>query len=98
MRRKCHEDTTPDFVWASLVHLPNKDWVTRAAAQKVAATGSIVLGTIGFGAPVFGVFANDNNARFRDGKSYCTDTGYEPRAGLEHEPSSISRLPGHPTI
>jgi imidazolonepropionase-like amidohydrolase len=106
-----------------LVHLPNKDWVTRSAAQKVASTGSIVLGTIGFGAPVFGVFANDNSPRFRDGKpwpesiaganraegvatgteagytivnartiwdaggliGYCTDTGYDPRAGLEHE-------------
>ena len=111
-----------------LVHLPNKDWVTRSAAQKVAATKSIVLGTIGFGAPVFGVFADDNMPRFRDGKpwpdaiagankaegvatgteagytivnartiwdqggmiGYCTDTGYEPRAGLEHELKSYS--------
>jgi imidazolonepropionase-like amidohydrolase len=53
-----------------LVHLPNKDWVSRAAAQKVAATGSIVLGTIGFGAPIFGVFSNDNSPRFRDGKPW----------------------------
>jgi imidazolonepropionase-like amidohydrolase len=111
-----------------LVHLPNKDWVTHAAARQVAATGSIVLGTIGFGAPVFGVFAADNNPRFRDGKpwpeaiaganradgvatgteagypivnartiwdqggliGYCTDTTYEPRAGLEHELKSYS--------
>jgi imidazolonepropionase-like amidohydrolase len=124
-----HAVSTPAMVAAidagvrRLVHLPNKDWVTRSAAQKVASTGSIVLGTIGFGAPVFGVFANDNSPRFRDGKpwpdaiaganraegvatgteagytivnartiwdagglvGYCTDTGYDPRAGLEHE-------------
>ena len=129
-----HAVSTPAMVAAMdagvrrLVHLPNKDWVTRAAAQKVAATGSIVLGTIGFGAPIFGVFAEDNLARFRDGKpwpesivganrvegapigteagyamvnartvwdagglvGYCTDTGYEPRAGLEHELKSYS--------
>ena len=111
-----------------LVHLPNKDWVTRADAQKLAATGTKVLGTIGFGAPVFGVFADDNKPRFRDGKpwpesivgadlldgvavgqeagftivnartvwdaggilGYCTDTGYDPRAGLEHELKSYN--------
>jgi imidazolonepropionase-like amidohydrolase len=111
-----------------LVHLPNKDWVTKADAQKLAATGTNILGTIGFGAPVFGVFANDNKPRFRDGKpwpesivgadlldgaavgqeagftivnartiwdaagilGYCTDTGYEPRAGLEHELKSYN--------
>jgi imidazolonepropionase-like amidohydrolase len=111
-----------------LVHLPNKDWVTRADAQKLAATGTNILGTIGFGAPVFGVFADDNKPRFRDGKAwpesivgadlldgvavgqeagfmiinartiwdaggilgYCTDTGYEPRAGLEHELKSYN--------
>jgi imidazolonepropionase-like amidohydrolase len=111
-----------------LVHLPNKDWVTRADAQKLAATGTNILGTIGFGAPVFGVFADDNKPRFRDGKAwpesivgadllggvavgqeagftiinartiwdaggilgYCTDTVYEPRAGLEHELKSYN--------
>ena len=111
-----------------LVHLPNKDWVTRADAQKLAATGTNILGTIGFGAPVFGVFAEDNKPRFRDGKAwpesivgadlldgvavgqeagftiinartiwdaggilgYCTDTVYEPRAGLEHELKSYN--------
>jgi imidazolonepropionase-like amidohydrolase len=111
-----------------LVHLPNKDWVTRADAQKLAATGTRILGTIGFGAPVFGVFATDNKPRFRDGKAwpesivgadlldgaavgqeagftivnartiwdaggilgYCTDTVYEPRAGLEHELKSYN--------
>jgi imidazolonepropionase-like amidohydrolase len=129
-----HAVSTPAMVAAidagvrRLVHLPNKDWVTREAAQKVAATNSIVLGTIGFGAPVFGVFGNDNRPRFRDGNpwpdsitganmagghatgteagytivnartiwdqgglvGYCTDTGYDPRAGLEHELKSYS--------
>jgi len=106
-----------------LVHVPNKDWVTRANAQKLASTGTEILGTIGFGAPIFGVFADDNNARFRDGKpwpasitgadildgvavgqetgytsvnartiwdaggmlGYCTDSGYDALAGLDHE-------------
>lgn len=101
-----------------LVHLPNKDWVSKEAAAKVAAAGVKVLGTVGFGTPVFGVFANDNQARFRDGKQwpqgivdgvrlgeeagympvnartiwdagavlgYCTDTTYDPLAGLDHE-------------
>jgi imidazolonepropionase-like amidohydrolase len=101
-----------------LVHLPNKDWVSQEDAKKVAAAGVKVLGTVGFGSPVFGVFAEDNNARFRDGKpwpsgivngvrlgeeagympvnartvwdagavlGYCTDTTYDPHAGLDHE-------------
>ena len=101
-----------------LVHLPNKDWVSKEDAKKVAAAGVKVLGTVGFGSPVFGVFAEDNKARFRDGKpwpegivdgvrlgeeagympvnartvwdpgamlGYCTDTTYEPKAGLDHE-------------
>ena len=101
-----------------LVHLPNKDWVSKEDAKKVAAAGVKVLGTVGFGSPVFGVFANDNKPRFRDGKAwpegiidgvrlgeeagympvnartiwdagvilgYCTDTNYDPTAGLDHE-------------
>src|SRR6516162_4767951 len=101
-----------------LVHLPNKDWVSKEDAKKVAAAGVKVLGTVGFGSPVFGVFADDNNPRFRDGKpwpqgivdgvrlgeeagympvnartiwdagailGYCTDTTYDPKAGLDHE-------------
>jgi imidazolonepropionase-like amidohydrolase len=106
-----------------LVHVPNKDWVTRANAQKLAATGTKILGTIGFGAPIFGVFEQDNKPRFRDGKpwpesiagadkidgvavgqeagftavnsrtiwdaggmlGYCTDSGYDALAGLDHE-------------
>jgi imidazolonepropionase-like amidohydrolase len=101
-----------------LVHLPNKDWVSKEDAKKVAAAGTKVLGTVSFGSPVFGVFANDNTPRFRDGKAwpegivngvrlgeeagympvnartiwdagailgYCTDTTYDPKAGLDHE-------------
>jgi imidazolonepropionase-like amidohydrolase len=107
-----------------LVHLPNKDWVSKANAEKLAASGTKILMTIGFGAPVFGVFANDNEPRFRDGRpwpesivdgvgigeeagymmvnartvfdanpdilGYCTDTGYEATAGLEHELKSMN--------
>ncbi len=101
-----------------LVHLPNKDWVSKEDAKKVAAAGTKMLGTVSFGSPVFGVFANDNKPRFRDGKpwpegivdgvrlgeeagympvnartiwdagvtlGYCTDTTYDPLAGLDHE-------------
>jgi imidazolonepropionase-like amidohydrolase len=106
-----------------LVHLPNKDWVSREDAKKVAAAGTKILTTSGFGAPVFGVFANDNLPRFRDGKpwpdsivdgvrlgeeagymlvnartvwdqgavlGYCTDTTYDPLAGLDHELRGLS--------
>jgi imidazolonepropionase-like amidohydrolase len=101
-----------------LVHLPNKDWTSKEAAQKLAASGTKVLGTVGFASPVFGVFAQDNIPRFRDGQAwpdrvidgvgggkeagympvnartvwdagailgYCTDTTYDPLAGLDHE-------------
>src|SRR5438552_16351062 len=101
-----------------LVHLPNKDWVSKADAKIVADAGTKVLGTAAFGTPVFGVFADDNKPRFRDGKpwpesivdgvrlgeeagfmpvnartvwdagvilGYCTDTTYDPKAGLDHE-------------
>jgi imidazolonepropionase-like amidohydrolase len=130
-----HAVSTPAMVAAvdagvrRLVHLPNKDFTGHDAAKKLASTGTIALGTVGFGAPIFGVFATDNNPRFRDGKpwpeaiaganrdaagkalgteaaypivnartiwdnggliGYCTDTNYEPLAGLEHELKSYS--------
>jgi imidazolonepropionase-like amidohydrolase len=130
-----HAVSTPAMVAAvdagvrRLVHLPNKDFTSHEAAAKLAKTGTIALGTVGFGAPIFGVFAQDNNPRFRDGKpwpesiaganrdaagralgteaayamlnartiwdnggliGYCTDTNYEPLAGLEHELKSYS--------
>jgi imidazolonepropionase-like amidohydrolase len=119
-----HAVSSPAMVAAAeagvplLVHLPNKDWVSKEDARKVAAAGTKVLGTVSFGSPVFGVFANDNKPRFRDGKpwpegivdgvrlgeeagympvnartvwdagvvlGYCTDTNYDPKAGLDHE-------------
>jgi hypothetical protein len=50
-----------------LVHTPHFGWVTDEEAHKVAAAGAMQLSTIGFGVPVFGVFASDNKPRFRDG-------------------------------
>ena len=50
-----------------LVHTPQFGWVTDEEAHKVADAGVMELSTIGFGVPVFGVFANDNKPRFRDG-------------------------------
>lgn len=108
-----------------LVHLPNKDFTSKEDAKKVAAAGTKILGTVGFGTPVFGVFANDNLARFRDGRpwpdsivdgvrlgeeagympvnartlwdagailGYCTDTTYDPLAGLDHELKTINPM------
>jgi imidazolonepropionase-like amidohydrolase len=130
-----HAVSTPAMVAAidagvrRLVHIPNKDFVDRDAAQMLRSTGTISLATIGFGAPVFGVFAEDNVARFRDGNEwpeaiaganrdaqnraigneigytivnartiwdegavlgYCTDTRYDPWAGLRHELESFN--------
>jgi imidazolonepropionase-like amidohydrolase len=71
-----HAVSTPAMVAAvdagvrRLVHLPNKDFTSHEAAAKLASTGTIALATIGFGAPIFGVFAEDNNPRFRDGKPW----------------------------
>jgi imidazolonepropionase-like amidohydrolase len=114
-----------------LVHLPNKDWVSRADAKRVADSGTKILTTTGFGAPVFGVFANDNKPRFRDGKpwpdgivngvgvgeeagymlvnartvwdqgatlGYCTDSGYDPTAGLDHELRGLNVMFSMPDI
>jgi imidazolonepropionase-like amidohydrolase len=53
-----------------LVHSPAFGWVTEEQAKKVAAAGVKQLSTVGFGVPVFGVFANDNKPRFRDGKPW----------------------------
>ncbi len=106
-----------------LVHTTNKNFLTREMADKMASEGVQVLSTVGFGSPVFGVFADDNVPRFRNGEAwpdsipatsrvpdlhmgeeaahaplnartlwdsgvlvgYCTDTGYDPLAGLDHE-------------
>jgi imidazolonepropionase-like amidohydrolase len=80
-----HAVSTPAMVAAidagvrRLVHLPNKDWTSYEAAEKVAQTGSIVAGLIAFGAPIIDrdspapagvVFPRDNTTRFRDGKAW----------------------------
>jgi imidazolonepropionase-like amidohydrolase len=53
-----------------LVHTPHFGWLTFEEAQRVAAAGVQELSTIGFGVPVFGVFADDNKPRFRDGRPW----------------------------
>jgi enamidase len=71
-----HAVSTPAMVAAveagvrRLVHLPNKDFVDRDAARMLAETETMILATIGFGAPIFGVFADDNEPRFRDGNAW----------------------------
>jgi imidazolonepropionase-like amidohydrolase len=108
-----------------LVHTPHFGWLSYDDAKRVAAAGVKQLSTIGFGVPVFGVFADDNKPRFRDGKpwpesildgdgrgqeagykavnartswdagvvyGYGTDTGYAPKAGLEHELKSLNLM------
>jgi len=53
-----------------LVHLPNKDWITREQAAKLAGSSTRILSAVGTWAPVFGVFADDNQPRARDGKPW----------------------------
>ena len=53
-----------------LVHTPHFGWLSDEDARRVAAAGIKNLSTIGFGVPVFGVFADDNQPRFRDGKPW----------------------------
>jgi imidazolonepropionase-like amidohydrolase len=108
-----------------LVHLPNKDFMSKEDAKKLAASGTKILGTVGFGTPVFGVFDNNEDPRFRDGRpwpasivdgvrlgeeagimpvnartawdagailGYCTDTTYDPKAGLDHELKTLNPM------
>jgi imidazolonepropionase-like amidohydrolase len=62
-----------------LVHTPNKDFTTFDQAERVAQTGSIVAGMLGFGAPNVDTLSGapaavqwpkDNTTRFRDGKPW----------------------------
>src|SRR5262249_46235793 len=53
-----------------LVHTPHFGWLGLEDAKRVSARGVKQLSTIGFGVPVFGVFAEDNKPRFRDGKPW----------------------------
>lgn len=106
-----------------LVHMTNKNFMSRENAQIMAASGVNVCTTVGFASPVFRVYSDDNVPTFRNGDvwpdsiplttrvpelhlgeeaghapvnartqwdagvivGYCTDTSYDPRAGLEHE-------------
>ena len=53
-----------------LVHVPNKDWITNEQAARMKASGTRILSAAGTWAPVFGVFADDNQPRARDGKPW----------------------------
>jgi len=53
-----------------LVHTPHFGWFSEEDAKRVAAAAVKQLSCIGFGVPVFGVFATDNKPRFRDGKAW----------------------------
>ncbi len=52
------------------VHLPNKDFMSIDDAQELAATGTLVLDAISFGAPIIDVFEQDNTPRFRTGGAW----------------------------
>ncbi len=71
-----HAVTTPAMVAAVsngvklLVHMPNKDWTSAVDAARLTEAKAKILMAIGFGSPVFGVFAEDNKPRFRDGKPW----------------------------
>jgi hypothetical protein len=53
-----------------LVYNPHFGWLSDDDARKVAAAGVKDLSTLAFGTPVFGVFADDNKPRFRDGQKW----------------------------
>jgi imidazolonepropionase-like amidohydrolase len=55
-----------------LVHMPNKDWVTKEQVAKLKSTNTKILSAVGTWSPVFGVFANanDNKPRTRDGRPW----------------------------
>lgn len=80
-----HSVSTPATIAAveagvrRLVHLPNKDFTGYDEAAKIAASGAIVAGMLGFGAPILDrespapapvQFPRDNTPRFRDGKNW----------------------------
>jgi imidazolonepropionase-like amidohydrolase len=53
-----------------LIHTPHYGWVTDEQAKEMATAGAQVSSCTGFGAPVFGVFNQDNKPTFRDGKPW----------------------------
>lgn len=50
-----------------LVHTPHFQWMTEEDAKAVKDAGVQVVSCVGFGAPVFGVFNQENIPTFRDG-------------------------------
>lgn len=91
-----HSVSTPATIAAveagvrRLVHLPNKDFMGYDDAAKIAESGSIVAGMLGFGAPIIDrespapapvQFPRDNTTRFRDGKPWP-----EAIAGANRDP------------
>ena len=55
---------------AKLVHTPHDSFLTNEQAKRVADAGIENLSTVGFAAPVFGVFNQDNVPTFRDGSPW----------------------------
>ena len=74
-----------------LVHTPHFSWMTDADATVVKDAGVKVLSCVGFGAPVFGVFNQNNVPTFRDGGKWpdaliggegrAREAGYKPVNG-----------------
>lgn len=68
-----HAVSTPAMVAVSEagvhheVHLPNKDFMGYDDAARIAASGTSVLDTVSFGAPIIDVFEQDDEPRFRTG-------------------------------
>ena len=68
-----HAVSTPAMVAVSEagvhreVHLPNKDFMGYDDAARIAGSGTFVLDTVSFGAPIIDVFQQDNLPRFRTG-------------------------------
>src|SRR5690242_21077292 len=73
-----------------LMHPAPTDIYTLSLHDALPISGIKNLSTIGFGVPVFGVFADDNKPRFRDGKPWPDsildgegrgrEAGYEARS------------------
>ena len=81
-----HAATVPDMVASvearvdRLVHVPHGSWLDETnAAERVAEAGIPMTSTLGFGVPVFGVYADDNLPRFRDGGPWPDSV---PRGGM----------------
>ncbi|MGH8221252.1 MAG: tannase/feruloyl esterase family alpha/beta hydrolase [Steroidobacteraceae bacterium] len=71
-----HAVSTPAMVAATEagvrheVHLPNKDFMGYDDAARIAASGTFVLDTVSYGAPIIDVFQQDDLPRFRTGLAW----------------------------